>query len=256
MILRRVIEHVKAQHWTAVALDFLIVVAGVFIGIQVSNWNAYRIERQLERDTLTRLHEDFSENIANQERDLRFYERQLADQAVILASLDACRVAPDDDVAFQRGISSLGYLNPPRLNRRTIDEIAASGRTEIIRNEELAAELARIVALAEWRAWGFAQTNDIIAPHRYEVEHRIRHDLARVIPDAFIPEHRAGVVYDIDALCNEPRVASAVSAVSYLTTERLAAYRPILADYQAFLPLIEAELKERWGVSINAKTAP
>lgn len=32
MLLRRVIEHVKAQNWTAVALDFVIVVVGVFIG--------------------------------------------------------------------------------------------------------------------------------------------------------------------------------------------------------------------------------
>ena len=41
MILARVIEHVKAQNWTAVALDFFIVVMGVFIGIQVSNWNRF-----------------------------------------------------------------------------------------------------------------------------------------------------------------------------------------------------------------------
>lgn len=42
MLPRRVIEHVKNQNWTAVALDFVIVVAGVFIGIQVSNWNDAR----------------------------------------------------------------------------------------------------------------------------------------------------------------------------------------------------------------------
>ena len=35
MILRRVTEHVKAQNWFAVAIDFVIVVVGVFIGIQV-----------------------------------------------------------------------------------------------------------------------------------------------------------------------------------------------------------------------------
>lgn len=40
MLLRRVTENVKAQNWTAVALDFVIVVVGVFIGIQVANWNA------------------------------------------------------------------------------------------------------------------------------------------------------------------------------------------------------------------------
>jgi len=39
MILRRITEHVKDQNWFAVGIDFFIVVVGVFIGIQVSNWN-------------------------------------------------------------------------------------------------------------------------------------------------------------------------------------------------------------------------
>jgi hypothetical protein len=42
MILRRVTEHVKAQNWFAV-------VAGVFIGLQVANWNAARQARADER---------------------------------------------------------------------------------------------------------------------------------------------------------------------------------------------------------------
>jgi hypothetical protein len=50
MILRRIIDHLKAQHWTAVALDLAVVVVGVFIGTQVSNWNQARIEkRETER---------------------------------------------------------------------------------------------------------------------------------------------------------------------------------------------------------------
>lgn len=44
MILRRVIAHFRRQEWTAIALDFFIVVFGVYIGIQVSNWNAARLE--------------------------------------------------------------------------------------------------------------------------------------------------------------------------------------------------------------------
>jgi len=55
VLLRRVIEHVKAQNWTAVALDFVIVVVGVFIGIQVSNWNDARGRAETERALLTEL---------------------------------------------------------------------------------------------------------------------------------------------------------------------------------------------------------
>jgi hypothetical protein len=36
MLLRRVIEHVTSQNWTAVALDFVVVVVGVVIGIEVA----------------------------------------------------------------------------------------------------------------------------------------------------------------------------------------------------------------------------
>jgi hypothetical protein len=46
MILRRVTEHLKKQNWTAVALDLAIVIVGVFIGTQVSNWNQERIEKR------------------------------------------------------------------------------------------------------------------------------------------------------------------------------------------------------------------
>jgi hypothetical protein len=42
MILRRVIAHFRKQEWTAIAIDFLIVVIGVFVGLQVNNWNAAR----------------------------------------------------------------------------------------------------------------------------------------------------------------------------------------------------------------------
>lgn len=48
MILRRITEHVRTQNWFAVGIDFLIVIVGVFIGIQVSNWNDARAEKARE----------------------------------------------------------------------------------------------------------------------------------------------------------------------------------------------------------------
>lgn len=53
MILRRVTEHVKAQNWFAVGIDPFIVVVGVFIGIQVANWNDARRDRQVRGTVLS-----------------------------------------------------------------------------------------------------------------------------------------------------------------------------------------------------------
>ncbi|WP_412069191.1 hypothetical protein [Rubrivirga sp. IMCC43871] len=62
MIYRRVLQHVRDQNWTAIAIDFVIVVAGVFIGIQVSNWNAARVEQAREATYLAQLREEIAGN--------------------------------------------------------------------------------------------------------------------------------------------------------------------------------------------------
>jgi len=60
MILRCITEHVNAQNRTAVELDFVIVVTGVFIGIQVSNWNAARAENESAREYALHSHADLA----------------------------------------------------------------------------------------------------------------------------------------------------------------------------------------------------
>lgn len=55
MLLRRITKHVKDQNWFAVGIDFVIVVIGVFIGIQVANWNEARTDAIQEQEILADL---------------------------------------------------------------------------------------------------------------------------------------------------------------------------------------------------------
>lgn len=251
MILRRLATAIRKQDWSTVFVETMIVVLGVFLGLQVNNWNADRMARSAERETLIRLHEDFEESIAGQSRDIHFLEQQLVDQALILKSLDACAVAPEDDMAFQRGIATLGWINPPRLYRRTIDEISASGRTDVISNPKVAEQLGRIVALVEWRATWFDRTIMVMDDYRQKVDPHIRYRMDRTIDNPFVPNHRGGVDYKIDLLCKDTGLTNAISAVSYATAERLEAYRPILGAYVAFSPVIADELNSRWGIKVS-----
>jgi len=63
MRLRHIIAHVRHQNWTAVAIDFVIVVMGVFIGIQVSNWNAGRNDKVRAVGYLERIRDDLRADI-------------------------------------------------------------------------------------------------------------------------------------------------------------------------------------------------
>ena len=63
MILRRVIEHFKQQEWTAIFLDFLIVVAGVFVASQVTGWNEARADRARAQGYLSRIADDLQSDL-------------------------------------------------------------------------------------------------------------------------------------------------------------------------------------------------
>ena len=54
MIFKRAAAKLHAQNWMAIVIEFAIVVAGVFVGTQVSNWNAERLQRA---DTARLLHQ-------------------------------------------------------------------------------------------------------------------------------------------------------------------------------------------------------
>jgi hypothetical protein len=244
MILHRLTNAFRKQDWFTVAVETLIVVLGVFLGLQVNNWNAARIEQAQEQEYLIRLKEDFAESVAGQTRDIRFLDQQLSDQAVVLKSLKACAVAPEDSEAFQRGVNTLGYINPPRIFRRTVDEMAAAGTIDIIRNDRIKEEMARIIALVEWRGAGFDQVSRQVEHYRFIIEEQVQYDLTRTYADPFLGDF-VGVVFDIETLCENPLTASAVSAISYTTRERQRAYRPILEQYEGFLPELESEIGKR-----------
>lgn len=63
MLLRRVLEHVKTQNWTAVALDFAIVVLGILVAFWINAWSDGRTEQQDVTASLHSLHAEITANI-------------------------------------------------------------------------------------------------------------------------------------------------------------------------------------------------
>ena len=64
MILRRLTENLRTQNWTAIAIEFVIVVIGVFVGTQVSNWNQGRLEKQATSKMLDQLRPEIQNQFA------------------------------------------------------------------------------------------------------------------------------------------------------------------------------------------------
>lgn len=78
MIFRRIKAHIEKENWFAVAVDFFIVVVGVFIGIQVANWNEEQTLIKTETELLFDLREEIETSIAITEQKLQSYVQVVA----------------------------------------------------------------------------------------------------------------------------------------------------------------------------------
>lgn len=63
MIFRRIRAHIEKENWFAVALDFFIVVAGILIAFQITNWNDARSDRIREGQYFEYLRSDIQEEL-------------------------------------------------------------------------------------------------------------------------------------------------------------------------------------------------
>ena len=138
MILRRVIEHVKAQNWTAVALDFVIVVVGVFIGIQVANWNEARALREQEAVYLEQLLIDLESDRMSAERGVASAASVDAAAERVLAVLEGgVTAAQVSDAELMRSLPLAGYAYLPQGNATTYNEMISTGALGLLDSVDL-----------------------------------------------------------------------------------------------------------------------
>ena len=84
MIFKRAAARLRAQDWVAITIELGIVIIGVFIGIQVSNWNQARLERRETRQMLVRLKPELEYLLKNSASARAYYRitRGYADTAL------------------------------------------------------------------------------------------------------------------------------------------------------------------------------
>lgn len=63
MILRRVAHYLQQQQWTAVLIELVIVILGVFLGFQVTDWANERADRAAETRHLEEIAEDLRADV-------------------------------------------------------------------------------------------------------------------------------------------------------------------------------------------------
>ena len=145
MLLRRVSEHVRAQNWFAVLVDFLVVVIGLFIGLQVDTWWEDRKEQALEQIYLAESLEDFISNEARLSEARTGLERII--EAMVLLQEQSTLDSPDLDARTLNDRFALIQSMPSFLAvKRAYSNLTGSGDLRMIENRDLKNALAQYYA--------------------------------------------------------------------------------------------------------------
>ena len=162
MLLRRVIEHVKAQNWTAVALDFVIVVVGVFIGIQVANWNDGLADRAKEVQALEGLRSDFEQMEVTLNRAVAFHERAFAGLHAVIKAIEEGELTDTDRPQFEDGLRYCYRTAAVTAVSSTLTELSSSGQIGLLRDATLRKALTEYEIFRESEKFGHQAVRDMI----------------------------------------------------------------------------------------------
>ena len=148
MILRRIANGIKNQDWFVVLIEIFIVVIGIYIGLQVDDWNKARQDRQVEQLYLQELYEDVqsdretltvmienSENILHQMSD--FLEQSALETPTwTLAEMN-------------QTLRLIQNMPTVIVARRAFENLTGSGDLKLIRSRPLKNALAQYFSRAE-----------------------------------------------------------------------------------------------------------
>jgi hypothetical protein len=133
MILRRFISNIKDRDWGSVVAELLVVVVGVFFGIQAANWNADRLEQEEGRLITERLLVDLRKDLVSRQMLVSYYEAVFEAAERTETRLNAESV--DDPFAFVIDAYRATELAYRPATRATYDEIVSTGSLGLIPSE-------------------------------------------------------------------------------------------------------------------------
>ncbi len=140
MILRRLATNFREQNWFAVAIELVVVIVGVFMGIEVSNWNETRQKHDAAREYVMRIREDLATNIRDLQSRASYYTEVREHGLAALAAFD--RPPETLGADFLNDAYQASQIIPRAVGRNTYDEILSVGAVNWIADVDVRKRLA------------------------------------------------------------------------------------------------------------------
>lgn len=242
MILRRVVTHFRKQDWTALFLDFMVVVIGILIAVQVTEWSEARRDRGLEREYLVRLHTDLESTLGARSAGsdaAQWNETRLAQQQIVLNALRTGVLREEERAGFETGMAWFGFVGGVEVQRATIEELRSTGAMNLITDVGLRSRILKFDADLVRRQEIVENFLDAIYGFRQQIGGH--YEVARFGGE----RGDVRLKYDLQALAADPSLLNILSQIDMLARFRIDMGRTVLADVVQLRDEIARHLEAR-----------
>jgi hypothetical protein len=146
MIQARISQYLRTRDWHSAVLELAIVVVGVYLGIEASNWNSARQAAADERYYAERLVSELDQSVRLLDSDIAIGRKAAAGS---LRAVDAVRegaIDPSKPEAFVRDFQAANGMPEGTIVDGAIEELRSSGRMALIGNRAIREGLSRYYA--------------------------------------------------------------------------------------------------------------
>jgi hypothetical protein len=214
VILRRFAQALREQNWATIVIEFVLLVAGVFLGIQAANWNA---ERDSDRRSVVfteRLKSDLRIEAWNFEMLVGYYGQVRANARRTVDALTG--VEPlSDEALLVAAFRATQYVDNTR-QRATYDELTSTGELALIRDRALRKLAMDIYSMRDFD-WFIDEGRN--SPYRVAfrrmVPYRVQDALEAACGDHLVvPGDYAGIPTTLEYPCRVDLPAAEIAATA------------------------------------------
>jgi Family of unknown function (DUF6090) len=230
MRLRSLTKHIKDQNWFAVALDFFIVVVGILIAFQITNWSEAVSERRQEKGFVERLHSDLMSVRDELDQKIAFLE------GIIPANAKVHQMMRDSPAGLDRDELNALFENfgnipgSPGLSD-TYAEIQASGKMALISNEALRVALVEHATMVRDSQYAQQARREFTRPYAAPIVRFVA-----LLDD--LPAEKA-----FAAAGDKNDMLVAITMYETIVSNEIASFKELREGYAGTIHLLEVELK-------------
>ena len=146
MIIRRMADAIRTQNWFTVIIEVLIVVIGIFIGLQVDDWNQTRKANVQNQIIMAQLDEDINEVLVNIDAAVIIHKQYIDWGKLALRYLNSEDILADHQIEIENAFQRMHQLPKPQLLSGHLDSVLSGGIGQLITDQAMQRELVTLTS--------------------------------------------------------------------------------------------------------------